>query len=67
VSSLSLSLDNSRYVNGGSKVATVTLEVPDELLGDIYIAVGRVFRNYNDSIGSDEPELDEDDENRDEA
>jgi hypothetical protein len=48
-------------------VATVTLEVPDELLGDIYIAVGRVFRNYNDSIGSDEPELDEDDENRDEA
>jgi hypothetical protein len=54
-------------VNGRYAVATVTLEVPDELLGDIYIAVGKVFLNSNDSIGSDAPELDEDDENRDEA
>jgi hypothetical protein len=48
-------------------VATVTLEVPDELLGDIYIAVGKVLLNFKDSIGSDEPEPYEDDENRDEA
>jgi len=26
-------------------MATVTIEVPEELLGDLYIAVGRVLRN----------------------
>jgi hypothetical protein len=50
----------------------ITLEVPESLLGDIYIAVGKVFRDGQDdrdegSGQADRSQKDDDDEPADEA
>lgn len=48
---LSLVLDSSRYLTQeGIPVVKVTVEVPQELVGDIYVAVGAVLRRGQDEL-----------------
>jgi hypothetical protein len=44
------SLDSSRYLVGSIRVVTITVEVPEELVGDIYVAVGHVLQRGQDEL-----------------
>lgn len=53
-------------------MAKITVEVPEDLVGDVYIAVGRVLQDAQDDLEDAaeqraEPRRDEDDEPADEA
>lgn len=49
-------------------MAKITIEVPEELVGDIYIAVGRVLHQGQDELDEEAARRrDEDDEPTDEA
>ena len=45
-----LYLDSSRYLNGEDLVVTITVEVPEELVGGIYVAVGAVLQRCQDEL-----------------
>jgi hypothetical protein len=71
VVSLSL-LGISRYLIGRSPVVKITVEVPESLVGDIYLAVGRVLElaqyEQDEATGLATPnQRDDDDEHADEA
>jgi hypothetical protein len=44
-------LDSSRYLTEeGGQVVKITVEVPEELVGDIYVAVGAVLRRGQEEL-----------------